>query len=92
LPVWVIIILALVFLGIGVAIYFLLMGKPTLGFESQIGMKGIAETRIVRKGTIKIGNELWSATTVGETIEKGTSVVVINQVALILIITRELPP
>ncbi|MDV2988864.1 MAG: NfeD family protein [Dehalogenimonas sp.] len=91
LPVWVIILLAAVFLGIGIAIYFLLSGKPTLGFESQIGMRGITETRIARQGTVRIGNELWSAATTGEAIEKDTPVVVINQKALILIVSRELP-
>ena len=91
LPVWVIILLAAVFLGIGVAIYLLLSSKPTLGFESQSGMKGISETLIARQGTVRIGNELWSATTTGETIEKDTPVVVINQKALILIVSSELP-
>jgi membrane protein implicated in regulation of membrane protease activity len=91
LPVWGIILLAAVFLGIGVAIYFLLSSKPTLGFENQIGMRGITETRIARKGTVRIGNELWSAATKGEAIEKDTPVVVISQKALFLIVNRELP-
>ncbi len=91
LPLVAIILLAGIFFGLGVLIYFFMSKKPTLGFESQIGVKGIAVTRIDRKGTVKIGRELWAVRSAGSTIDAGTSIVVVGQSFLILTVRPESP-
>ena len=69
--------------------YRALNKNPQLGFENMIGMSGTAKSKIARKGTVKIGNELWAAEVDGDNIEVGEEVTVIGQTGLKLIVTKK---
>jgi len=84
LPLWVVLILAVIFPATGALTFVIVRKKPNLGFENQIGVKGLALSRIGKKGTVRIGRENWAARTEGPVVEPGTPVVVIGQNALIL--------
>jgi membrane protein implicated in regulation of membrane protease activity len=84
-PVWLVILLAVLFLFSGSWAFVVVKRKPSLGFENQIGVKGVTETVIGRKkGLVRIGRDNWAARTEGPDIEPGTRIVVTGQNALIL--------
>ena len=88
-PVWLVILLAILFLASGVWTLVVVKKRPNLGFENQIGVKALAVTRIRKKGLVRIGRENWAARTEGPEIEPGTNVVVVSQNALILTVVPD---
>jgi membrane-bound ClpP family serine protease len=88
-PIWLIIPLAVFFLASGALTFVVVRKRPNLGFENQIGVKGIAVTRIGKKGTMRIGHENWAARTEGPEIEQGKQVRVVGQAALILFVVSD---
>jgi membrane-bound ClpP family serine protease len=89
MPLWLIIALALVFSIITYVIYRTLKKNPQLGFENMIGKSGMTVNRLARKGTIKIGWELWAAEVDGDNIEAGEEVTVVSQTALNLTVIKK---
>ncbi|APV45355.1 NfeD-like C-terminal, partner-binding [Dehalogenimonas formicexedens] len=89
-PVWLVILLAVMFLFSGSWAFVVVKRKPNLGFENQIGLKGIAVTVIgKKKGLVRIGRQNWAARTDGRDIEPGIEVEVVGQNALILTVVPE---
>jgi membrane protein implicated in regulation of membrane protease activity len=88
-PLWLVVILAVVFLASGALTFVVVRKKPNLGFESQIGTKAIAVSKIGNKGLVRIGHENWAARTDGPAIEQGTPIVVVGQNALILLVVPD---
>lgn len=89
MPLWLIISLIFVLSALTFVMYRALSKKPLLGFESMIGKSGITVSPIARKGTIKIGNELWQSETDQEDIETGVEVIVTGQTGLKLNIQKK---
>ena len=89
MPIWLIITLVLIFSVITYAVYRALKKSPLLGFDNMIGKSGIAINKIARKGTIKIGGELWAAEVDSENIEAGEEVTVIGQTGLKLTVIKK---
>ena len=89
MPLWLIITLVLVLSALTLVVYRALSKKPLLGFESMIGKSGLTVGPIARKGTIRIGNELWQSETDHEYIEAGVEVIVIGQTGLKLNIRKK---
>ncbi len=89
MPLWLFITLVLIFSIITFLVYRALSKKPLLGFDNMIGKSGITVSPIARKGTVKIGRELWHAETDGEDIEVGAEVSVIEQTGLKLTVIRK---
>ena len=90
MPLWLIITLVLVLSALTFVVYRALSKKPLLGFESMIGKSGMTVSPIARKGTIKIGNELWQSETDHEYIEAGVEVIVTGQTGLKLNIRKKI--
>ena len=88
-PIWLVILLAIMFLITGAWTLVVVRKRPNLGFENQLGVKAEAVTRIGKKGLIRIGRENWAARTEETEIEPGTQVVVVGQNALILSVVRD---
>ena len=90
MPLWLIITLVLALSALTYVVYCALSKKPLLGFESMIGKSGLTVSPITRKGTIRIGNELWSSETNYEYIEAGVEVIVTGQTGLKLNIRKKI--
>ena len=88
-PVWAIIILAVIVLAIGFIIFRSFQKNPQLGFDNMVGVTGVVVEPISRKGTVRINGELWFASSRGEKIEVGAEVVVIEQSGLKLTVIRK---
>jgi len=91
-PLWLVIILAILFLASGAWTLVVVRKRPNLGFENQLGVKALAVTRIGKKGLVRIGRENWAARTEGQEIEPGTRIVVVGQNALILMVLPDIAP
>ena len=89
IPVWLIIFIALLFVGWILISYLVMRRNPQLGFENMIGASGITLNSLSPGGTIRIGHERWAAKVHGGNIETGVAVVVINQNGLLLTVVRE---
>jgi membrane-bound ClpP family serine protease len=89
MPVWLIVTLALIFSIITYVIYRSLKKNPQLGFENMIGKSGMTVNQLARKGTVKIGWELWAAEVDGDNIEAGKEVTVIGQTGLKLTVIKK---
>jgi membrane-bound ClpP family serine protease len=61
--------------------------NPALGFENMVGKTGLVVGPIQRKGTVRIGHELWQATA-RENIEKGAEIMVVSQIGLKLTVVK----
>ena len=88
-PLWLIITLALIFSVIAFIPYCALRKNPLLGFENMIGKSGLTVSPIARKGTVRIGRELWHAETDGENIEAGVEIIVVGQTGLKLTVVKK---
>jgi membrane-bound ClpP family serine protease len=88
-PLWLVIPLAVIFLASGTWTLLVVRKKPNLGFENQIGARGVAITDIEKKGLVKIGRENWTARTGGPKLERGSKIVVVEQNALILTVAPD---
>lgn len=86
---WLVIgILALV-LGAWIFIGYRALAKnPTLGFENMVGKTGLAVEPIKRKGTVRIGHELWQAAAL-DNIEQGIEIMVVKQSGLKLTVVKK---
>lgn len=89
MPLWLIITLALIFSVITFVIFRTLRKNPLLGFDNMIGMSGTTVSPLARKGTVKIGRELWHAETDGINIEVGEEVIVVGQSGLKLTVIKK---
>ena len=88
MPIWLIIILSLVFLALSFIVYRTFKKEPLLGFENMVGKRGIAVSAIFPKGTVRIGNELWSAEADKGEINNGDEIIVVGQTGLKLKVER----
>ncbi len=66
--------------------------KPTEGLAAMVGLVGVARTELAPLGTVLVRNELWQATTDGETIAPGEKVRVTVAEGLTLRVIRESAP
>jgi len=89
MPLWLIITLVLIFSIITFVVYRALKKNPLLGFDNMIGKSGMTVSQIARKGTVKIGWELWAAEVDGDNIEAGEEVTVIGQTGLKLTVIKK---
>jgi len=90
MPVWSIIILALIFLMITLVVYRALRKTPQLGFENMIGQSGLVVNPIAPKGTVRIRGELWQAVTNSKKIETGAEIIVLEQTGLKLTVIKKI--
>jgi membrane-bound ClpP family serine protease len=88
-PAWAIALLAVFFAANILVSYYSIRKNPQMGFENMIGKSGVAVEPVGRKGTVRIGRELWFARTDGkENIEAGTEITVTGQSGLKLVVKR----
>ena len=99
IPIWLIIIIAILFVGWTFISYLAMRRNPQLGFENMIGATGLTLDSLSPRGTIRIGHERWAAKAHGGNIGTGVAVVVVGQNGLLLTVVRknqaestELPP
>ena len=62
--------------------------KPVVGLPAMIDSKGRVVSSLTPKGVIKVGNELWEATSAGRRIKAGEEVTVVGQDRLRLIVRK----
>lgn len=62
--------------------------KPLSGLSTMVGSKGRVVTPLAPEGLIKIKDELWEATTVGQRLKVGDEVVVAGQRGLKLVVRK----
>jgi len=65
-----------------------LMRKPLAGLGDVVGSKGKTVSPLAPSGVIKIGQELWEATTAGKRIKAGEEVRVVKREGLRLIVHK----
>ena len=65
-----------------------LMRKPVVGLPAMLDSKGRVVSPLTPKGVIKVGNELWEATSAGRKIKAGEEVTVVGQDRLRLIVRK----
>lgn len=92
LPLFVLIIIMLTWLGFSVFTYLLgsraLRRKPVDGMPDMVGTRGKVVSRLDPEGMVKIKGELWRAKSAGKKIEAGEEVTVVGQKGLKLIVRR----
>ncbi len=89
IPLWSISIVALYFIVTSLLKYWFLRKRPQMGFENMIGKSGTSVGTLGRKGTVRIGNELWWATAKNDPIEGGVEVLVVEQTGLKLTVVKK---
>jgi len=52
--------------------------KPLMASEAMIGSKCIVMTPLAPRGYVKVGSELWQASSLGSAIDKGQEVVIVG--------------
>ncbi len=62
--------------------------KPMVGLPAMVGSKGKVVSPLVPAGLIKIGDELWEATSAGRRIDTGEEVIVVEQDGLKLVVRK----
>jgi len=87
MPLWLIILLSLILLVLTFIVYRTFKKEPLIGFENMVGKTGIAVSPLTPKGTVRIGNELWSAEIDSEKAIDGSEIVVVGQSGLKLKVT-----
>ena len=65
-----------------------LMKEPMLGLPDMAGSKGKAISALAPKGVVKIGVELWEATSTGGRIKVGEEVTVVGREGLMLTVSK----
>jgi len=63
--------------------------KPTTGIQGLIGEHGTALSDLSPDGEIKVHGEIWKAHSPGDSIPKGTSVIVVGMEKLTLVVKQE---
>jgi membrane-bound ClpP family serine protease len=82
IPVWGLILL-MVFLGVYEVISYgigskALARKPVVSLQAMIGCRGRATTPISSDGYVRVGGELWRASSTGPNIDEGSQIVVVE--------------
>jgi len=62
--------------------------KPIIGLPNMIGTKGRVVSSLAPEGTVKIGDELWEATSITNSIEAGEKITVVAQDRLKLVVRK----
>ena len=65
-----------------------LMRKPVAGLGDVIGNRGKVVSRLAPNGVVRIGSELWEATSAGRRIKVGEEVTVVGREGLRLIVRK----
>ncbi len=82
-PLWLLIVVMVAWAALAVFAYRMgsraLKKKPLMGLPSVVGGRGTVVRALEPEGLIRIGSELWTARTDGETIDVGEEVVVVGQ-------------
>ena len=90
LPLWGLILLMLALAAYNVVTYRMgsraLRKKPVPGLLDLVGSKGRAVSRLNPSGVIRIGGEVWQASSDSDTIDVGEEVVVVEQEGLKLVV------
>lgn len=93
LPLWGLLLLIIGFLIYAVATYLIgsriLNKKPLTGLTSMTGIEGYVTTDLAPKGYVKIKGELWQAKVESGTIPSGSSIIVISQKGLELVVRKK---
>ena len=77
------------------AVFFYLIGsralrrRPVAGLGSMVGGKGKVVTPLAPDGVVRIGDELWEATSAGGQIDVGEAVTVVEADGLKLIVVKK---
>jgi membrane-bound serine protease (ClpP class) len=64
--------------------------KITVGSETLVGQPGVALTDVGSTGTVRVANEEWSATSIGDEIKKGDEIDVVDVKGVHLVVMRKL--
>jgi membrane-bound ClpP family serine protease len=88
-PLWSLGLVALYFIVTSLIKYWFLRKRPQIGFENMVGKTGTAVGPLKRKGTVRIGNDLWWAIAKSGPIEDGVEVLVVEQTALKLTVIKK---
>lgn len=88
-PVWLIILIAVLFIGWTFVSYLAMRRNPPLGFENMIGATGLTLDSLSPRGTVRISHEQWAAKARGGNIGVGVAVVVVGQTGLLLTVVRK---
>jgi membrane-bound ClpP family serine protease len=88
-PIWLIIPIAILFIGWTFISYLTMTRNPRIGFENMIGTTGLTLDSLSPKGTVRIGHEQWAAKARDGNIETGVTVVVVGQNGLWLTVVRK---
>jgi membrane-bound serine protease (ClpP class) len=93
LPAWGLALLIIGFVIYAVATYFIgsriLRKKPLPGFTNMAGIEGYVTTSLAPGGFVNIKGELWKARAENGTIISGTSIIVVSQKGLELVVRRK---
>ena len=92
LPLWGLVLIIIVFVIYAVISYVfgsrILRKKPLNGLTSMIGIEGNVTIALEPKGYVKIKGELWQARSESGTISSGTSIIVVSQKGLELVVRK----
>lgn len=95
LPVWLTVLIALLFIIWSVIIFRvgtrILKKKPLAGMSDMAGIEGIVEKALNPEGIVKIEGELWKAKAESGSIEAGQKVIVVAQYRLKLTVRLKEP-
>ena len=93
LPLWGLILMITAFVIYAVIIYIfgsrILRKKPLIGLTSMTGIEGYVTTALAPKGYVKINGELWRARSDSGSILSGSSIIVISQKGLELVVRKK---
>jgi len=96
LPLFVLVIIMLAWVGFAVFTYRLgsraLRRKPVVGLPDMVGARGKVVSDLAPEGVVRIKGELWDSRAEGRKINAGVWVTVVGQDGLKLIVRRENPP
>ncbi len=92
IPVWVLIIVMVVWAAYAIFTYrkgsHALRRKPINGLLNMVGSKGEVVSPLTPEGVVRIGGELWTAKSAGGRIKPGEEVTVVEQDRLKLVVHK----
>jgi membrane-bound serine protease (ClpP class) len=92
LPLFVLIIIMLAWLGLAIFTYHMgsraLKKKPEVGLSDMVGSRGEVVKSLDPEGMVRIRGELWKAKSAGRKIEVGVEITVVGREGLKLIVRR----
>jgi len=93
LPLWGLVLLIIGFVIYAVVTYMIgsriMKKKPLPGFTNMIGFEGYVTTSLEPEGFVSIKGELWKARAESGTLVSGTSIIVVSQKGLELVVRRK---